>query len=255
MHPILVDFGPRAIGSYGLMVALGLAATSLVVLASVHRARGDVGASAAVLAITVAGGLAGAWLTFGAVEWARTGTLDAVRAGGGLVFFGAVPGAALACFAAGRALRVDILAALDRSIPGLAAGHALGRIGCFLGGCCYGTPFDGPWAVVYTDPIALAAHPPVPRHPTPLYEAAGLLAIGLAFALVPPRRVGDGRRTLAYFVVYAILRLATELVRGDAIRGVWHGVSTSQLVAGFVLVTALPLLARHRARAALVGSS
>ncbi len=251
MHPILVDLGARSIGSYGLMVALGVAVAAGTVLRDAHRARADVGATAAVLACAVAGGFVGAWLSFGAVELARVGSIEPMLHGGGLVFFGAVPGGVGAALIAGRLLRVDVIAALDRSVPGLAAGHALGRIGCFLGGCCYGAPFDGPWAVVYAHPLAPAAHPSVPRHPTPLYESAGLLALALAFALTPPRRPGSGARALTYLALYSLLRAATEQVRGDSIRGVWLGVSTAQIVAAAVLALAAPLLVRVWRRAPL----
>jgi phosphatidylglycerol:prolipoprotein diacylglycerol transferase len=193
----------------------------------------------------VAGGFAGAWLTFVLVEAARTGTFAALARGGGLVFFGAVPGGVAGMRLAGRAFRLDVLRVLELSLPGLAAGHALGRVGCFLGGCCFGRPFEGPWAVTAVDPLAPAAHPPVPRHPVALYEAAGLLILGLAFARVPAAHPGSGRRAAAYLVAYGALRLGTEAFRGDAIRGVWAGgVSTSQGLASFAIVLGALLLWR-----------
>lgn len=248
MHPVLVDLGGgRTLGSYGLCFALALAVAGAGAVRAASRARMDVGLTIAAVACVVAGGLAGSWLAFVAVELARTGRWQA----GGVVFFGAVPGGVLAAMAAGRALRLEWLRVLDLAIPSLAAAHALGRIGCFLGGCCYGRPFDGAWAVVYTHALAPAAHPSVPRHPTPLYEALGLLAIGLAFALRPARRPGDGARALAYLAAYAVLRIATESVRGDAVRGVWWGASTSQLAAAAALIAAGVLFARVRRRARL----
>lgn len=246
MHPILIDLGARSIGSYGVMVALGVAVSGFAAVRAAHRARLDVGLTLAALACVVAGGFAGAWIAFGLVEVARTGSLSWLAHGGGAVFFGAVPGGALAAAAAGRWLRLDWLRVLDLSVPGLAAGHALGRIGCLLGGCCYGRPGGGAWAVLYTHPIAPGAHPSVPRHPAPLYEAVGLLALGAAFALIPPRRAGDGSRALAYLAAYAALRVAVEAFRGDAIRGVWLGASTSQIVAVVALLGAAALLARGR---------
>lgn len=251
MHPILVDLsgagGTRSIGSYGVMVALGVAVACFAAVRASWRSRLDVGATFAALACVVAGSFAGAWITFAIVELARTGSLEPVLHGGGVVFFGAVPGGALAAWLAGRWLRLDWLRVLDLSIPGLAAGHALGRLGCFLGGCCYGRPFDGGWAVLYTHPLAPAAHPSVPRHPAPLYEALGLCVIGLAFAILPAKKPGDGARALAYLAAYASLRFVVELFRGDAIRGVWLGVaSTSMLVAAVAVILAAGLLVRAR---------
>jgi phosphatidylglycerol:prolipoprotein diacylglycerol transferase len=143
---------------------------------------------------------------------------------------------------------------VDVAIPALPAAHAIGRLGCFLGGCCYGRPFGGAWAVVYTDVLAPAAHPPIPRHPAPLYESLGLIALAFALALVPLRRVGAGHRGLAYLAAYGALRVGNEAFRGDAVRGAYLGgaVSTSQLVGAVVCVGALVALyvsARGRQRA------
>lgn len=247
MHPVLVELpGGVAIGSYGLFTMLGIFTAGGLSVRAASRATLDVGATFAVLGTAVAGGLVGAWLTFGAVELARTGSLEPLARGGGMVFFGAVPGGLAAAFAMGRVLRLDVARALDLAVPGLLAGHSLGRIGCFLGGCCFGRPFDGAWSVVYTHALAPAAHPSISRHPTPLYEAAGLVLIALTLALVPPARVGSGGRAALGLALYCVLRMATELTRGDAVRGVWMGVSTSQAVAGLGLVVALGLFARAR---------
>ena len=254
MHPIAFELtcagASRPVGGYGLAVALGMLLTGLFAVRAARRARIDAGAIVACAGYAIAGGLAGAWLTFVAVEWARTGSpLPALRSGGGLVFYGAVPGATLAAWLGARYLGVPFVQAVDLTVPGIAAGHAMGRIGCFLGGCCYGVPHEGPLAVVFTDPLAAAAHPPVPRHPVQLYEAAGLLALGLAFSLVPVGRT-DGTRALAYVASYGALRFAVEGLRGDAIRGVWMGaLSTSQVISIAAIVGAGALLVwRRRAR-------
>ncbi|MFK7985409.1 MAG: prolipoprotein diacylglyceryl transferase [Sandaracinaceae bacterium] len=254
MHPFLgvlrLGEGERVFGSYGAMVGLGVLVAGALAIRAAHRARLDVGAAFAALALTVGGGFFGAWLTFLLVEWARTGSPVSAFYGGGFVFFGAVPGGALGLWSAGRWLKLDVLAALDLSAPGLAAGHALGRLGCFLGGCCYGAPFSGPWAVTYTHPFAPGAHPPVPRHPTPVYEAAGLVLIALVLALLPIRRPGTGARAALYLAAYCALRLVVEAFRGDRIRGVWlGGMSTSQGIALLGLVVAAGLALRaHRGR-------
>lgn len=254
MNPILGELTcagvTRPVGGYGVAVAIGMLLTGLFAVRAAQRARMDVGAVIACAGYAVAGGLAGAWLTFLAVEWGRTGSpLPALRSGGGLVFYGAVPGGVLAAWLGARMLGVPFVKAVDLTVPGIAAGHAIGRIGCFLGGCCFGVPYEGPLAVTFTDPLSPAAHPPVPRHPVQLYESAGLVALGLVFALVPVGRT-DGTRALAYVASYGALRFAVEGLRGDAIRGVWlGGLSTSQAIsiAGIAVAGAL-LLWRRRAR-------
>jgi len=236
MHPIVgvLELGEASvpIGSYGLFAAAGVLVAGGLATRAAWRAGLDVGLVLAAIALTIGFGFTGAWATFAAVETLRTGSIDWLANGGGLVFFGALPGGALGLWVARRWLKLDVLRGLELALPGVAAAHALGRIGCFFGGCCYGRPFDGAWAVVYPGPGA------APRHPTPLYESAGLLALAFAFALSPPRRPGSGQRAAAYVAGYCALRLLTELFRGDLVRGVVAGVSTSQAIAAVGLLLA-----------------
>lgn len=256
MHPIVTEvtlFGQsRPIGGYGLAVAIGVLVSALLAARAAQRIRADVGATIAAIGYTTMGAFAGAFALFWIVTAIQTGDPLAIRRGGGLVFYGAVPTGILASYLAARGFGLPWLRLVDLSIPGIAAGHALGRVGCFLGGCCYGVPWDGAFAATATHPLAPAAHPPVPRHPVQLYEAAGLIVLAFAFALVPARRAGDGARAVAYVALYAILRFAVEALRGDTVRGVWvAGFSTSQLVSLAALAAAAALAVRiRRARVA-----
>lgn len=252
MRPVLFEIAfagvVRPVGGYGVAVVLGMLLTGILTVRAASRARQDVGAVAAVCGYTVGAGLVGAWLAHLAVEWARTGTAShALASGGGLVFYGAVPTGALAAWLGARGLGVSFAKMVDLAVPGIAAGHALGRMGCFFGGCCFGAPTTGPFAVAFTHPLAPAAHPPVPRHPVQLYEAAGLLLLAMAFAVVPIRRA-DGRRALGYVIAYGALRFVTEMLRGDASRGLWGVLSTSQIVAIVFASAAALVLGRLRAR-------
>lgn len=248
MHPIVTEislFGTtRPIGGYGLAVAIGVVVAAVVTARSAERIRADVGAVIAAIGYTTMGSFLGAFLLFWLVTAIQTGDPLAIRNGGGLVFYGAVPTGLAASYFAARGFRLPWLRLLDLSIPGIAAGHALGRLGCFLGGCCYGVAWDGPLAVTATDPLSPAAHPPVPRHPVQLYEAFGLLVLAFAFALAPKKKIGDGGRALTYVALYAVLRFSVELLRGDALRGVWGIASTSQLVSVSLFVLAVILGAR-----------
>lgn len=247
VHEITIGGATRPIGGYGLAIAIGMLTTALLTVRAAHRAGEDVGATIACAGYTIAGGLAGAWLTFIGVEWARTGSPAAALAGGGgLVFYGAVPGGALAAWLGARGLGVPFLKTLDLAVPGIAIGHAIGRFGCFLGGCCYGAPHDGMLSVTFTDPMAPASHPPVPRHPVQLYESIGLGILALVFAAIPFRAT-DGTRVLTYVIAYGALRFVTEGLRGDAIRGLWGPLSTSQLISIVLAVLAALALARLRA--------
>src|SRR5437764_7753811 len=63
----------------------------------------------------------------------------------------------------------------DVFAPGIALGHAVGRLGCFFAGCCYGRPTTVPWAITFRDPFAavnVGTPLNIPLHPTQLYEAS-----------------------------------------------------------------------------------
>ncbi len=68
---------------------------------------------------------------------------------GGLVVYGSLLGGGLALFLFVRRHQLPWLAMCDLVTPGLILGMALGRLGCFLNGCCYGGPSDLPWAVTF----------------------------------------------------------------------------------------------------------
>jgi phosphatidylglycerol:prolipoprotein diacylglycerol transferase len=241
MHPILtvLQLGDRQlpIGSYGVLLCLAIAAAALGTLRTAARARLDVGACIAALGIAVAAGFAGAALLHAVVQCVRLGSLAPLLWPPGLSFFGAALGGASALALAGPALGVPVLALADRAVPALCLGHAIGRIGCFLGGCCFGQPWHGPLAMRPTHPLAPAAALDSPLHPLPLYEAFGLVVLAVAFASQRVRAPGSGQRVLAYAAAYSALRLTLESLRGDEVRGVFFGgaFSTAQLIAACVL--------------------
>lgn len=91
---------------------------------------------------------------------------------GGLVFFGGFLATAATMIAFGKWHRIRLRDLGDMIAPCLILGHAVGRIGCFLNGCCYGRPTDLPWGVVFP-----RLGDGLPRHPTQLYEAGFLAAL------------------------------------------------------------------------------
>lgn len=222
----------RPIGTYGVLIATGIVIGSFLAARSAHRAHIDVGATIAVIGFSVGGGLVGSYLVFWLVELLRTGSPMTAIESPGLVFYGGPLGGALALLWSCRKLNVPTGRLLDVAIHGLPAGHAIGRLGCFFGGCCYGRFWEGPWAVRYTHPIAPASVPAIFRHPTPLYESLLLMALAWVLLLWRPAEVGRGARAGVYMVGYACIRLVTELYRGDSVRGMYFGgaVSTSQLI-------------------------
>ena len=176
-------------------------------------------------------------------------------AAGGLTVFGSIPTAALATwrFAARRGINLVRLA--DCIAPGLLLGLAIGRIGCFLNGCCYGGLCDLPWAMRFPpdsppwldqtargliSPLATSAGPAwsLPIHPAQIYAAidAAILA-WLAVAFTPLMK-RDGAIFALVLTLHPISRFFLEMIRVDEAPALGTSLSISQLVALVLLVLA-----------------
>jgi len=237
MHPELVRVGSFALPSYGV----ALVAAFVVAIGLLRRRAPAFGvapdAAADVAIWLLLSGLAGAKLLLLVVEGPRylsswDGFVEFLRSGG--VFYGGLIGAVLALVLVLRKRHISFWTFVDMAAPAAALGHAIGRIGCFLAGCCWGSSCAAPWAVTFTDPVAerLVGVPlNVPLHPTQLYESAGnLLIAGLLLKFEKRRYPGQ---TFAWYLgSYALLRGTIEFFRGDPRGSVLDGaLSTSQLIA------------------------
>ena len=131
---------------------------------------------------------------------------------GGLVFYGGLIGASLACLAFVRLRRLPLWKFADALAPSIALGYFVGRFGCLMNGCCYGRPTTLPWAIHFP-----GDHPSAGAgvHPVQLYDA--LLSLGFFFLLarLHHRRKFVGQVFAAYLVGYALLRTFVESFRGD----------------------------------------
>jgi phosphatidylglycerol:prolipoprotein diacylglycerol transferase len=176
---------------------------------------------------------------------------------GGLVFYGGVLAALVVAAVFARRERWSFWQVGDIFAPALAIGHALGRLGCFAAGCCFGKASTAPWAVAFprgsvafdellsTGTLALAhgaAFTPA-LHPTQLYEAAGEMGLfALLVALRPRLRRQPGALILTYAALYAALRFVVELYRGDFARVYLVGLATPRLSAFLALPAGEPAL-------------
>ena len=162
---------------------------------------------------------------------------------GGFVFYGGLIGGLIGLCIYTRQFRMPLVPFLDIYATVLPLGHALGRVGCFFGGCCYGMKYDGPGHVVYHQS---AGNTPlgVPLLPIQLMEAFFLLLLFLLLLILLVWGTHNGTLTVCYTVCYAVLRFILEFFRGDAERGRLGLFSTSQWVsvAIFSITVALVLI-------------
>lgn len=143
-------------------------------------------------------------------------TRGTLQSGG--TFYGGLIGAVLVMVVYRRFQRIPFLPYADAYAAGLPLGHAIGRLGCFAAGCCYGKPTWLPWAVTFTSPAAAAlVGTPlnVPLHPTQLYESfAEFLNFAILIGLARRQRF-KGEIFSAFLMLYGFERFLIEFVRGD----------------------------------------
>jgi phosphatidylglycerol:prolipoprotein diacylglycerol transferase len=149
---------------------------------------------------------------------------------GGLVFYGGLlPAVAIGIWYIKR-LGLPLWQVADIFAPSLAIGHAFGRIGCFLAGCCYGEACALPWAVTFTDPRTLAP-PGIPLHPTQLYSSLGLFALFAFLVFLRKKKTFQGEIFWSYVFCYSVGRFFLEFLRSDARGSVLGGLlSTTQAI-------------------------
>lgn len=155
-------------------------------------------------------------------------TLAAKYLTGGLVYYGGVLGAVAGLALSVRWFKKDMPSAFAALTPGLPLMHVVGRVGCHLTGCCYGTITSSPLSVVYSH--SAFAPNGVPLLPVQLIEAGAELLI-FVFLLLFTRRKNRWAATVpAYLLIYAPVRFVLEFFRGDGVRGFLGPLSTSQVI-------------------------
>ena len=219
MYPELLHIGPLTIHSYGALYALGiLVAVSLSEY--LYRRRGGEPDVIMDMALPVViGVILGARAMFILVEreYYIQNPLEVFMVWkGGLVFYGGLIGGALAFLITAKVMKLDVWRVADIVAPGVAFGHALGRLGCFLAGSCYGRPTNLPWAVTYSDPTSLARDIlGIPVHPTQLYSAAFLILLSAILVFIGSRSSFKGQVIATYGILYGTFRFFIEFLRGD----------------------------------------
>jgi phosphatidylglycerol:prolipoprotein diacylglycerol transferase len=218
MYPDLLHLGPLTIHTYGLLVATGFAAAILLTvkfgrreglppqqvvdMAFVIILCAIIGSRLAYVLINMGYYLEHPWDIFKIWQ-------------GGLVFSGGLIFVGLAMAWYLRHHRLSFWKVGDSCAPGMALGQAIGRIGCFMAGCCYGKPTDLSWGVVFTHPNSLAPlH--IPLHPTQLYSAlSGFLVFGILLFLYRKKRF-QGQIFLWFLILHSTARMLIERYRGDS---------------------------------------
>lgn len=259
MFPRLLEIGSFSVPTYGLLIAAGFLAGISLSARLAKRISIDPERITSLGIVLLLSAIVGAKLflvanswSYYALDWGRLFSLSALRSGG--VFYGGLITAIGVAYWYTRRHGLPWLATADLMVPGLAFGHAIGRMGCFAAGCCWGRETHVAWAVTFTNPIAhdftgVPLH--VSLHPTQLYEAFGTALIGafLLWRFLQPH--ATGAILGAYLALYSSFRFVVEPFRADGARPALVGgtVSTTQLVALGLCAVGIWLVLAARRRA------
>lgn len=244
MCPYISLFG-RQIPSYGLCMAIGIIVSGSISFAEAKRKHLDTDSWIIIAACAIGTGLLGAKILYLFVSCDIKEVFAQLFRGdisglinSGQVFYGGLIGGIFGALI-GRAISGEkerFAEYCNVTVLSIPIGHAFGRLGCFLGGCCYGAPYSGIFAVTFPQIGVLE-----PVFPVQLLEA--ILNIGIFLLLVTVnRKQHQGYYLLyVYIIAYAVVRFILEYYRGDEIRGIAQGLSTSQWIS-IVLFTGSMLL-------------
>ena len=238
-HPLTIPLGPLPITGYGIAVALAFL-TGAWIAQRLLTARGhDPAPMGDVFVASMIGYLVGGKLYYVALHpgW------ESLTSRAGVVFWGGLLGGILFSWIAMRRRHVPFLRMADAAAPGIAAGYAIGRTGCWAVGDDYGAPWNGPFAVAFPEGL-----PPMPLsvHPTQLYETAMGLVMFLVIWRLREHRHAEGWLFGVYCVLAGVERFIVEFFRAKDDR-FFGPLTSAQLVAlGFLVAGVVLLNARNR---------
>jgi len=242
IDPILFTIGSQEVRWYGVMVALAVL-VGIAVPLWLSRKWGisviNENSYFWVAIIGVIGGVIGARLIHVFDEWGHFVDHPGEIIGGeGMGIYGAILGGTLFGVITARVVKVPIGRLADVCAFGLILAQAVGRIGCTLNGCCYGTPTDLPWGATWTHPDSYGPPESIgPVHPTQLYELLFDLVV-FAFLWIIRKRINvPGAIYLVYISIYSVGRFLISFLREN--EEAFLGLQQAQVVSLVVLFVAV----------------
>jgi phosphatidylglycerol:prolipoprotein diacylglycerol transferase len=236
------EFFGRVITGYGIAVTIGLLVCFFFLTVQAKRTLGGDGDALLVLLFAGGGAFLGGHLLFGIVSLATYGGFPTITSFdgflrfmndffGGSVFYGGLIGGCIAALITVRVMKLPWYPMVDLLTTLIPLFHCFGRIGCFLGGCCYGIPSE--FGFTFRHSIVHAANG-VNRFPVQLVEAGFNLSLFFVlFSLFKNEKL-RGKLLFLYLSCYSVGRFFLEYLRGDTVRGEWAigaiGLSTSQII-------------------------
>lgn len=255
MFPLINVFG-RELSMYGILSLIGILISGLFVCKTAKKRGHDDNDFIIFLLICSIGVFVGGHIIYGVtnvnllIEWLThwskyTSTFDEFLANvalvfGGSVFYGGLLGGMAAGIIYGKIKKLDLDEYSDICAPMVPLFHCFGRIGCFLGGCCYG--IESEFGFTVHDNHLNPSINDVQRFPVQLLEAALNLVLFLLLVYLLKKPKFKGKLFAIYILLYSVIRFFDEFLRGDAYRGYLFGLSTSQIISVILFIGALIFL-------------
>lgn len=205
----MFEFGSFSVDSYAFFILLALAVGTALYFWNAKQERSLDDNSIYIAISALVGGTLGAkipiWIMNLPLIIAHP-SLSSILSGRTIV--GGLAGGMLTAYLVKRKLKIKTKRG-NVFAPSVAIGIAIGRIGCFLRGCCYGLPTNLPVGVNFGDGIL--------RHPTQLYESLFALALFVYFQFYYPRPAVPGEMFRKLMVYYFVFRFFEEFIRYNQI--------------------------------------
>ena len=255
MYPKLISIGSFYIPTYGVLIALAFL-TGLWVTVRLAKRAGLAADTVSNLAVYCAiAGIIGAKLfmfLFDIGDYIRNPgqifSMETLQAAG--VFHGGFIAALIVAVLYMRRNHLPVWRTMDVFAPGVAIGQAIGRIGCFAAGCCWGRECDLPWGVRFRSDFAAPVPLDKPLHPTQLYESFADLMIFVILYRYFKRSPREGNVIGWYLVLYSTARFCIEFFRFHEQALVGPFSLTQWIALGLLVLGAVFLLRPHSSPAA-----
>ena len=265
MFPYFVVFG-RTVGTYAVCSAAGLIIAVAFFFVRTRRTVGAAFEDVVLMALVALAGITvGGHFLFGVTQIKKLililkslGRLPFLKAlelivncFGGSVFYGGLFGSCLAGWIYMRVKKIapkERRAFADAYACAIPLFHTFGRIGCFFGGCCYGIESEFGFTA-HGNTLSPGVND-VNRFPVALLEASLNLLLFLFLLMMSRKGRSGGRLIFLYGLCYSVIRFSVEFLRGDEIRGIWYGLSTSQWISIALFAVCAAILIRARIKAA-----
>jgi phosphatidylglycerol:prolipoprotein diacylglycerol transferase len=267
VYPVIFQWGPFALRSFGLLLSLGFACAIWAILRRTKRWGFPPDPVLTLCFMLIFAGVLGARLTYVilhtdefAGRWMASFNPFAGAQFGlaGLNLYGGVVAGIVVALWYARRRGLPILGTLDLLAPGLAIGIFVSRWGCFLNGCCFGVPTDLPWGVVFPkETLPYYVFGPQHLHPTQIYSSIYGLLLFFLVVFIDNRKKYFGITTAVFLMAEAVFRVAIELLRYYEnemhFAAFGHSFTYNELISVFLFLAGLWLLVwclpRHGSKA------